>query len=205
VISGNDTIRALLKDLFSERPADARDLYFTSALMDIRRAMADASQFVREEALGRYSLVPEDLRYGVSLPPWETDLLTQMFVGRPVILIEGGSGCGKTSALSFIRHYCRRIPLVDPYTFSGGGLPGGVSRPPVKPCMRISRTRLPGGFSVRGIMQSLGTGQCLASGRAQGCGRTRASSAPPRLAADCAPCAEPAGCATAARRRYRAG
>jgi hypothetical protein len=38
---------------------------------------------------------------------------------------------------------CRRA-LVDPYTFSGGGLPGGVSRPPLKPCMRISRTRRSG-------------------------------------------------------------
>lgn len=110
MISDNETIAAFLKGLFSENPAKERDIYFPSALMDIRRAMADTSQFVKEEALNRRSHRPKELRFGLGLPPWETELLAQMFVGRPVILVQGGSGCGKTSALSFVREYCHNIP-----------------------------------------------------------------------------------------------
>jgi hypothetical protein len=113
MIKYNDKITALLTSVFSEGPVLLPEAYVSSTLMDVRRVMDAPSQLIREEPLKRASTLPKYLRTGEELPPWETELLAQMFAGRPFILVQGGSGCGKTSTLSFMHHHCRELPWND--------------------------------------------------------------------------------------------
>ena len=87
----------------------------------------------------------------------------------------------------------------------------GTARPPFKPCVRISRTRLSGGFSDRGITRSPvarraapGNGRSRAGGEGRGCERTRGSSARTHPDEDSGPCASRAGRGASATRRCRA-
>lgn len=102
---------AFIKGVFPESPAFTIDLYLASAQqMDIRRSMADSARLVTEEALSYGSRLPNELKADVALPPWEAELLTEMFAPRPLIFVQGVPGCGKTSTLSFLMAYCRRLP-----------------------------------------------------------------------------------------------
>ena len=98
------------------------------------------------------------------------------------------------------------------YPFPCGLQRHGTARPPFKPCVRISRTRLSGGRSGRSITRSPvarrvapGNGRFRAGGEGRGCGSSRGSSGRPLRRGGAAPCASRAGLGASPTRRCRAG
>ena len=98
--------------------------------------------------------------------------------------------------------------LVDSYPFVRFGRV--KSKPPFKPCVRISRTRLTGGRSSGSITQpprtlAPGSAPSRAGVSVPGDGRNLSSTGSPRQLSDCALCAPCAADAVVATRRCQAG
>lgn len=94
------------QEIFSKLPPTDTNAYVTSALLDIRRAVA-RNDFLTEDApLTNTSSLPHWLAGSHRLPPWEQTLLFHLFSSpQTVIMVRGGAGCGKTSTIGFLQHY----------------------------------------------------------------------------------------------------
>lgn len=109
MFADKNRVELLVDQIFFEEPTFSLHDYMTSALLDLRRAMARETQLVEDEALGRPPRLAEWLQTGIVLPPWESELLFELFAEYPLSVIQGGSGCGKTSALVYAASYCARV------------------------------------------------------------------------------------------------
>lgn len=99
-----------LEDMLSTHPAGSLDLYITSATMDVRRAMQRQSANVEEKVLwNQVRTLPPWVPKDKSLPPWEAQLISEMFGRRPVVVVQGGAGSGKTSARTFLQLFCKDL------------------------------------------------------------------------------------------------
>lgn len=83
--------------------------YYTSSSMESRRTLPIDSAIPQELILG-------DNEDGLSflqaashrLPVWEGRLLKHIFSSdKSIVMVKGGSGCGKTSSARFLEEYCR--------------------------------------------------------------------------------------------------
>lgn len=101
----------VLDTIFAETPASKPNSYLTSCMMDVRRAMHSDSLRVKEARLREAPDLPAWLVGPVTLPPWEAKLLSEVFTSRPVVVVQGGSGCGKSSARYFLTHHCRDLAV----------------------------------------------------------------------------------------------
>src|SRR5262245_15790143 len=110
MLRDKNRIDDLLMAVFTEDPTSNLDVFLTSALLDLRRVMADDSLLIKQSALIEMSSrLPNALLSNLYLPPWEGALLSDLLRHRPVILVQGGSGSGKTSALHYLRAYCHQV------------------------------------------------------------------------------------------------
>ena len=100
--------RRALEEIFSEKPAANQSEYVPSVLLELRTVMTEGANVPQNRT---YSTPPPDLPPWLignfRLPPWEARLLHMLFTfSRPVLMIRGGSGSGKTSTLKLIDRYC---------------------------------------------------------------------------------------------------
>lgn len=107
--------QSIPSDIFFLSPADDIDTYITSALLDIRRALARTRPLPEETTLLRTRELPPCLTGPLTLPPWEKNLLADLYsAAPPVLMVRGGAGCGKTSAARFLARYCQALATRRP-------------------------------------------------------------------------------------------
>ena len=95
--------------VFDPRPALINGLYLPSAFLELRKALIPGSDIPQKAPYQGEQQLPNWLQSEYELPPWEADLLARLFdVQVPLLMIRGGSGCGKTSTAKFLVEYCKR-------------------------------------------------------------------------------------------------
>ncbi|MCP4599593.1 MAG: hypothetical protein GY847_03475 [Proteobacteria bacterium] len=107
VFSHENEVIKLLSNVLSKRPAVSDDTFIESSVLDLRRRLDTKTNLILEDVILQNIKVPKALRAGVYLYPWEAELLNAVYCGEEIILIQGASGCGKTSGLSFLKRYCQ--------------------------------------------------------------------------------------------------
>lgn len=102
MIQDKSSVLQFLDSVFTENPLSEFDQYVPSALSDARRVMNAESLRVEETSLRRLPKQPAWLRGGSLRSPWELELVGHIFRGYPLLVVQGASGCGKTTALRFV-------------------------------------------------------------------------------------------------------
>ena len=125
--------------------------------------------------------------------------------GSGVACASAGDVIPPTASASASDAAARTKELIGRSYFPSCSRAGVRARPPFKPCMRISRTRLTGDLSCRSITQPPGIGRCHAGDGVRGCGSSRATSFPPRPLVGSGPCASHEAFGAGATRTCRVG
>ena len=99
-----------IEEIFDEQPVMELQNYISSAALESRMSMfKDGNIPKREIYYAEAPNLPRWLRSKYALPAWEARILHILFAfNRPVLMIRGGSGCGKTSIIKVLEIYCRK-------------------------------------------------------------------------------------------------
>src|SRR5262245_45973859 len=102
-----DPLDLVLDNIFDRHPVIDQRGYIMSAIAKLRHTMMRSSQ--RKITTPPTQELPEWLCHSERFGPYETKLLTRLFYAPgPTIVLRGGTGSGKSSALGYLHRAVRR-------------------------------------------------------------------------------------------------